>query len=180
MKTKRILLVGLALMGLAFTLANNWIVDSKKAQVEFIVNGPFGEVNGHFSGLRSTINFDENNLSASTILASVDVMTIETGNRLRNEHLREKAEWFNAAKYEQITIKSRQIRKTGEGYQLTADLTIKGITKSVDIPFSFTLKDNSGEFKSQFKINREDFGVGNSGGGVGNVVTIRLDIPVSR
>jgi len=51
--------------------ANKWNANAAAAQIKFSIKGPFGTVNGNLSGLKSTILFDENNLTASSIRASV-------------------------------------------------------------------------------------------------------------
>lgn len=181
MKTRTTLWIGCLTMAvMAFTFAANWTVDTQKAKVEFTANGPFGKVNGSFSGLKSKIIFDENNLPGSSIQASVDVNTIQTGVGLRDKDLTGKEEWFNAAKYPQITIQSKQIEKTASGYKITGDLTMKGVTKSVLIGFTFTPAGNGGVFHSLFTLNREDYGVGKNGGSVGKEISITLDVPVTK
>src|SRR5882724_8367506 len=64
--------------------ANKWNANAAAAQIKFSIKGPFGTVNGNLSGLKSTILFDENNLTASSIRASVDTKSISTGIKLRN------------------------------------------------------------------------------------------------
>lgn len=180
MKTRVLLWISAVIILSAFKIIQSWTADSQKCSVEFWVTGPFGAVNGSFSGLKSNIVFDEKNLEGSSITASVEVNTIETGNNLRNKDLRLKKEWFNAAHYPQIVIQSRQIQKTGNGYKLIGNLTIKGITKPVEIPFRFTPANNGGLFLSNFQINRDDFGIGKSGGGVAQDVTVKLVVPVTK
>ena len=181
MKTKTIIFLVLLLAALAFAfIADNWKVDAAKAKVEFTADGPFGKVNGSFSGMKSAINFNPDNLASSSITASIVVNTIETGIGLRNKDLRDKEEWFNAAKYPQITIQSKQFRKVSNGYEMSADLTMKGVTKPIMIAFMFTPAGNGGLFISQFAVNREDFKVGSPGGSVGKEVNIKLEIPVTK
>jgi polyisoprenoid-binding protein YceI len=60
------------------------------------------------------------------------------------------------------------------------ELTIKGVTKPAEIPFTFTSDGNSGVFKGHFTIKREDFNVGKPGGSVGSLVTINLVVPVKK
>jgi polyisoprenoid-binding protein YceI len=178
MKMKIIFFTLIAGTALAFTLVD-WTVDTHQAKVEFTATGPTGQVNGSFSGLKATIKFDPDNLLASEILASVEVNTIETGIGLRDKDLKQKKEWFNVVQYPEITIRSKQIQKVGEGYTLTADLTMKGVTKQIDIPFTFTPTGNGGLFKAQFQISRDDFGLGNSAM-VGKAVIIKLEVPVNK
>ena len=180
MKSRAFILFMISIGLVAFAAVQTWVADAQKAKVQFVAKGPFGKVNGHFTGLKSEIIFDENNLAASSIRASVDVKTIETGIGLRNKDLSEKEEWFNAGKFPEITVKSDKIEKISSGYKLTGSLTMKGVTKPVLIAFSFTKTDAGGNFSGQFTINRADFGVGKSGGIVANEVSIMLDIPVTK
>ena len=64
--------------------------DTANAKVNFTVDGPFGTVHGSFTGLEATINFNEKNLSNSSIVASIDAKTVSTGVSLRNSDLRNK------------------------------------------------------------------------------------------
>jgi polyisoprenoid-binding protein YceI len=180
MKTKTIAIAAIIFTGLAFTYITNWTVDTAKSKVTFTANGPLGKVDGSFGGLKTNIQFDENNLAASSIHASIEVNTIETGIGLRNKDLRDKPEWFDAAKYPQLTIQSKAIKKLDSGYKMDADLTIKGVTKPVIIAFSFTPAGNGGLFMSQFTLNREDFGLGKSGGSVAKEVSVKLEVPVNK
>jgi polyisoprenoid-binding protein YceI len=172
------LLLTLAITALPF--ADKWTPDTAKAKISFAVKGPFGTVHGNFSGLTATIQFSEKDLAGSSLLASVEVKTISTGIKLRNSDLRDKEVWFNAAKYPKITFKSKKIEKTAKGYKALGDLTLKGTTKSIEIPFTFTVKGSTGVFKSQFEINRQDYHLGKEGGSVGNTVTINLEVPVKK
>src|SRR6185295_3590872 len=69
------------------TVVTSWNADPSKAEISFEVSGPFGKVHGDLSGLKSTIQFDENNLAASSFKASVDPKSISTGIGLRNHDL---------------------------------------------------------------------------------------------
>ena len=162
--------------------AHSWTVDAAKAKVLFTVKGPFpfGTVHGSFTGLKSTIRFDENDLAGSAISASIDAKTVSTGIGLRNKDLRTKEEWLNTDKYPEISFKSGKIEKASSGYKAVGELTLKGTTRPVEIPFTFTASGNSGVFKGKFAINREDYKVGKPGGSVGSMVNIELEIPVNK
>jgi polyisoprenoid-binding protein YceI len=159
--------------------AGGWHADVSKSQITFNVKGPFGKVDGSFSGLKSTILFDKNNLASSSIRASVDPNTIKTGIKLRDKDL-QKEKYLNSDNYSLISFRSEKIQKNGNGYIAVGDLTLKGITRRVEIPFSFSEKGNSGIFKANFDIQRQDFNVGKKGGSIGNTVNINLDVPVTK
>jgi polyisoprenoid-binding protein YceI len=157
----------------------NWKVDSAKAKVNFSLHGPFGTVHGSFTGLEATINFNEKSYASGSITASIDAKTVSSGVSLRNSDLRNKEEWLNTDKYPRITFKSKKIEKTDKGYKAIGELTIKSVTKPVEIPFTFTGKEGSGTFNGQFTIKREDYQIGKPGGSVGDVITIVLVVPVT-
>jgi polyisoprenoid-binding protein YceI len=173
---KHILGVSTAVAGLIFS--GNWKADTANARINFTVEGIFGLVHGSFTGLQATIQFNEKDLSNSSFSASVDAKTVSTGISLRNSDLRNKEEWFNTEKYPRISFQSKKIEKTSSGYKAMGDLTIKGITKPIEMPFTFTTKDATGVFQSQFTLQRNDFQLGKPGGTVGSVITVILNVPV--
>lgn len=177
MKIARIITRSVVIAGLAF--APNWNVDTTKAKVEFSIKGPFGTVHGNFSGLKADIKFDEKAPGNSSISATVDTKTISTGIGMRNHDLK-KEEWFDADKYSTIEYHAKKVEKNGSGYKAIGELTMKGVTKPIEIPFTFTRSGSTGVFKGQFKVNREDFKVGKPRSSVGDEVTISLDVPVKQ
>ena len=156
-----------------------WNVDAAAAQIKFKVKGPFGTVDGSLGGLKSTIYFDKDNLASSSIRASTEAKSISTGIKLRNNDL-QKEKYFNSDKYPLLSFQSDKIQKSGTGYKAIGDLTIKGVTKKVEIPFSFSEKGNTGVFKGSFSIQRQDYGIGTQGGFIGNMVSIDLEVPVTK
>ncbi len=77
-----------------------------------------------------------------------------------------------------MSLKSTSILKNGSDYTGTFDFTIKGITKSIKIPFSFTQTGNKGTFKAKFDINRKDWKIGGNTLGMADKVTINLSLNV--
>ena len=156
-----------------------WNINAADAQIKFSVKGPFGKVDGNLSGLKSTILFDKDDLSASSIHASTEARSISTGIKLRNKDL-QKEKYFNSDKYPLLSFQSDKIEKSGAGYKAVGDLTIKGVTKKAEIPFSFSEKRNTGVFKGSFSIQRQDFGIGKQGGSIGSTVSIDLEVQVTK
>jgi polyisoprenoid-binding protein YceI len=178
MRTKMILLPLVLLIG---SESANWNADASKAKVEFSIKGPLGTVHGNFTGLKATIQFDVKDPGAGSISASIDPKTVSTGIGMRNHHLRSEEQYLNTDKYPLISFRSKKIEKTGNGYTANGELTLKGVTKPVQIPFTFSPSGNSGVFKGQFVIKRGDFNIGGKpGGSVGDDITISLEIPVSQ
>jgi polyisoprenoid-binding protein YceI len=176
MKISAILFAAVLAAGFIVT----WKADASKAKVAFGIKGPFGTVHGNFTGLKASIQFDEQHPENGSISASIDPNTISTGIGLRNHDLKHEEKWFNTAKYPTINYKSTKIEKSANGFTAMGDLTLKGVTKPVRILFTFSPEGNSGVFKGEFTIKREDFGIGDPGGSVGDMVTISLEVPVNK
>jgi polyisoprenoid-binding protein YceI len=135
-------------------------------------------VSGAISGLQANVQFNAANLASSTIEASVDANTINTDNSSRDDHLKSD-EFFDVAHYPKITIKSVSFKhKSAGNYTGIFNLAIKGKTKQVEIPFTIAQKGNALEFKSSFKLNRLDYGIGESSMVLSDDVTVNIDAEV--
>lgn len=130
---------------------------------------------GSIGGLQTKVHFNPSGLNSSTLEASVDVNTINTENSSRDEHLRSE-DFFDAAHFSKISLKSISFKhKGGDNYTGRFLLTIKGRTKQIDIPFTFSDRDNMISFKGTFKLNRLDFGVGSKSMILADEVTVNID-----
>ncbi len=130
-----------------------------KADVKFKIRNAGINVSGSFEGFKGKIIFSPDNLAGSRLIGIIQTATINTGIKGRDRHLR-KEDFFHAIKYPVIKMKSTKIAKEGSKYVAYFDLTIKGVTKKVKVPFTYTKSGNSGTFNAYFEINRRDFGVG--------------------
>jgi polyisoprenoid-binding protein YceI len=109
----------------------------------------------------------------------------------RDKHLRT-ADFFEVEKYPEMTFKSTRVERKGKGHVLHGDLTLKGVTKPVAIPFTITGAIVDGRGNTRFgvdgttTINRRDFGItwghalAAGGFDVGNEVTIKLQLEVIK
>ncbi len=160
------------LLASAFAVLSLKPVDSEDA-VTFVIKNLGINTKGELSGLKGTIEWNEDSPAVSRMAITVAVSTLNTGIDTRDNHLK-KEEWFDAEHYPELKIASNSIAKTSTGYTLNATLTIKDISKNISFPFTATKKpDGSYLFSGKFTINRRDFGVG------GNSVTLSDNVDVS-
>jgi polyisoprenoid-binding protein YceI len=136
-------------------------------------------VDGKFSGIAAAIKFDENDLENSSIYASVKATTVNTGIGKRDEHLR-KEEYFHVDKYPKIEMRSTSFTKTAKGFNGQFDVTIKGKTKNISVPFTFDNQGSTGKFKGNLKLDRLDFEVGESGFVLDDDVKIDISLSVKK
>jgi len=144
-------------------------------------------VSGRFKDFTGTIHFDDKDVTKSSVEFKAKVESIDTGVEARDKHLRT-ADFFEVAKYPEMTFKSTRVERKGKGYVLSGDLTLKGVTRQVALPFTITgaIKDGRGNTRfgiaAQTKIDRRDYGItwghALAGGGfdVGHDVAIDLHL----
>lgn len=143
-------------------------------------------VRGRFKDFTGTIHYDAD-ATKSSVEFTAKVESIDTGVTGRDNHLRT-ADFFDVAKFPEITFKSTKVEKKGNGYLVHGDFTLKGVTKQISFPFNISgaIKDNRGNMRfgvaAETKINRRDYGITwgakmpNGGLNVGDEVVIELQL----
>jgi polyisoprenoid-binding protein YceI len=148
-------------------VTTTWKIDPAHSGADFKVKHMMiSHVKGSFSGLSGTLIENPADPTQSTVEATVDISTIATGDAQRDAHLKS-ADFFDAETYPQMTFKSAEVIKKGEGeYAVTGDLTLHGVTR----PVTFAVEGPSAPGKDPWgntriglsattKINRKDFGL---------------------
>jgi polyisoprenoid-binding protein YceI len=168
-------------------LTGTWKVDAAHSDVSFAVRHMMiSKVRGQFTGFDATI-VTAGDPAASSVEATIDLSSIDTGNAQRDEHIRS-ADFFEVEKYPTMTYRSTGLRADGENWIVEGDLSLHGVTRSVPLALEvngFTADPYGGQragFSARAEINRRDFGVDISmpmdGGGVvvGDKISISLEI----
>lgn len=128
--------------------------------VKFSVNNAGMEVTGTLGGVTAKITFDEDEPNPDTISVTADPATIQTGITIRDKHLK-RSDYFDIEKYNAIHLTSKSILKGGKNkFKGVFNLTIKGITKSIIIPFNRKYEGEFITYRGEFEINRLDFNLG--------------------
>lgn len=167
-------LIAIVISTSAFTVVNNatsWSVKADAYSVKFTSS----KMEGSFKGLKSELFFDENNLAASKLSASIDANTVNTGNGMRNKHAKQ---GLDAKTFQTVKFVSSAITKTANGYEAAGNLTIKDVTKQIKIPFTFTKNAEGGVFAGTFSVKPAEYNV--TKGGTPEVLDFQLNIPVTK
>ncbi len=169
--------------------AGEYRIDPAHSVLSFsIKHNEIALVRGRFREFSGMINYDDKDITKSSVEVTAKIESINTGVDRRDAHLRT-ADFFDAAKYPEMTFKSTRVERKGDNqYVLHGDFTLRGISKPVAIPFTVTgaIKDGQGNTRfgvaGQTTINRRDFGITwgkpmeNGGLDVGNEVMIDLQL----
>ncbi|WP_052594079.1 YceI family protein [Aureispira sp. CCB-QB1] len=171
---KQLVLLVIALLFAQSNIAQ--IIDTKASKIEFEVSNMGKIVKGTMLNLKGTVNFDANNLEASSFEATADPATVNTESKGRDKHL-QKDDFFGVATYPTVKISSDKISKTEEGYEAEATLTIRDISTKITIPFTVEEKENRQHLTGTFTIQRKEYGLGEKmgAGSIGLDVTVYID-----
>ncbi|ULQ57864.1 YceI family protein [Flavihumibacter rivuli] len=167
------LLCGMASMALAqeFNLVEN------RSRVAFSIRNFGFTVDGSIKGLSGKAVFDPSRPEHSVFNAMIEPSTINTGNTMRDGHLR-KAEYFDVDQFPKIILRSSTIQAgSKEGTFIFAGLlTIKGVSKPIRFPFFARKQAGGWLFEGGFDLNRRDFGVGGKSLSMADKVTVQLSV----
>ncbi|WP_345954499.1 YceI family protein [Mucilaginibacter sp. PAMB04168] len=151
-----------------------------KSAVNYEIKNLGIKTTGKLGGLQADIIFDKANLATSTIEATIDVNTIDSDNAMRDNHLKAE-DYFDVEHYPKIVMKSTAFKhRGGNNFVGNFNMTIKGKTKPVEVPFTYIESANAGLFKGSFKINRHDFGVGGKSMVLADEATVDLVVETSK
>lgn len=143
-----------------------WGVDPTHSEVQFKVRHlVISTVTGYFKSFDIKASVEDDDWTNAQANFSADIDSIDTGQEQRDGHLKS-ADFFDAENHPQLTFASTAIRKVSDDtFKLTGDLTIKGITKPIelDVAYGGETGDFYGNHKAGFevtgKIKRKDYGL---------------------
>ena len=167
--------------------AGTWTLDPTHSEITFSVRHlAISKVRGSFKKFDVTVVAGENPLD-TTVTASVDVASVDTNQKDRDGHL-QTSDFFLIEQYPTMDFVSTGITRDGDDFELTGDLTLRGVTKSIVLKGEFggITTDGYGQTKAgaaaTTKIDRTEFGVnwnaalGAGGLTLGNDVTINIEL----
>ncbi len=174
--------------GYEIPAAGSYTIDAAHTSVEFVARHlMITKVRGRFSEVSGTITI-EDEPELSHVEVEIGMASVDTGNGDRNAHLRS-ADFFDVENHPAMSFRSSGLQKTKSGkFQLTGELTIRGVTRPVafDVEFDGATPSPFGDeriaFTAEAEVNREDWGltwnVALEAGGVLVSKTARIEISV--
>lgn len=181
------LLLAVVAIGGSALAADEYKIDPVHSMVGFNVKHMMvSTVHGRFNDFSGQIVYDDKDVSKSSVKVAIKAASINTDNTGRDNDLRG-ANFLDVEKFPEITFQSKTVEKKGDGYVAHGTLTIHGVAKDVDLPFTLSgpLATPRGKVMGAdagLTINRMDYGVSWSrsldGGGlvVSNEVKIELNV----
>jgi polyisoprenoid-binding protein YceI len=164
-------------------IAGTWTIDPAHTTVSFVVRHLMSRVRGTFSEVSGQI-ITRSDLSESTASATIAVSSVGTGNEMRDNHLRS-ADFFEAERHPVMSFVSTGLRPADGSWLMSGELTIRNVTRSVDLEVEFLGTDPTGlqgeariGFSARGTISRRDFGItfGLAADGTKIVLADKVDI----
>jgi polyisoprenoid-binding protein YceI len=147
--------------------------------VSFRIKNAGITVNGKFSGLKAELIFSPDKLATSKLKGSVETETLHTGIGMRDKTIKDE-HYLDAEKHKLIEISSVKLYPKDIYYAGLFNVTIKGITKEIEIPFEFIPYGDEADFNGSFTINRRDFEVGGSSMTMSDELTVTIKIKAKK
>jgi polyisoprenoid-binding protein YceI len=174
------------------TYNGTWTIDPGHTRVGFVArHAMVTKVRGSFEDVAGTIVIDAANPSGSTASVAVALASVNTGSADRDAHLRS-PDFFDVEVNREMTFTSTTVKHEGDSFVLLGDLTIKGVTRPIEIEFEPTgvVTDPFGNvragFEGEAELSRKEFGlvwnVALEAGGVlvSDKIKIQLDVSATR
>jgi polyisoprenoid-binding protein YceI len=184
MKKLFLLMVAMMATSSLALAADTYTIDGAHSSAQFAVKHmAISTVRGRFADVSGTILFDSAAPEKSSVTAVIKSASLTTDNATRDKHLNS-PDFFDTAKYPEITFKSTSIRKAGgDKYVAVGNLTIRDVTKQVEIPFTLALgKGMKGEprlgAEGSLTIDRTDYSVSYDAKGMVVSKDVKIDLSI--
>src|SRR5215217_6763637 len=168
-------------------MTNVWNFDPAYTTVEFVIRNLWFNVKGRFRDFEGVIVLDEEDVSRSSVTATIRAGNIDTGSKRRDKHLLLR-EFFDVEKFPEIEFKSTSVRrgKDRDALDLEGELTIKD--KTVPIALAVNVMDRSrapsGEefvyYSATTELDRCAFGINYGPGFIGRRLRVHINVQASN
>lgn len=179
-----------ALVPFSQAQTSTWTIDPAHSGADFQVKHlAVSTVRGSITGVKGTVILDEKNFENSSVTATLDATTVNTSNDRRNAHIKG-PDFFDVEKFPTLTFKSTKITTSNGKHQITGDLTLAGVTKSVTLDVDGPAPPQKGQrgglvsgFSATGMIKRTDFNFGQktpASAAISDEVKFTIDVEIDK
>ena len=168
---------------------STWIIDPGHSSVAFTIRHlAVSNVHGTITGVKGTVLLDEKDVTKSSVTATMESATVNTGSDRRDKDLRS-PDFFNVEKSPTIAFKSTAVTRNGGKLQLIGDLTLNGVTKPITMDLDSPtppVTQKNGKVMSGFSatgmVKRADYNFGSKYTAplLGDDVKLTIDVEISK
>ena len=169
-----------ALLSASGTAADTkYALSGDNTKLEFTGTKKGGKHDGGFKKLTGTATVTDSKFDTLKIEVEIETDSLYADDAKLTGHLKN-SDFFGVKDNPKATFKTTKVEKTDKGYNVTGDLTMIGKTKAVTFPATISEKDGVLSLKSDFKIDRTQWGMNYGKGMIDNDVAIRLAVSAKK
>lgn len=155
----------------------NWTVVQDESHLKFTAKQEGKPFTGEFKTFDADIKFDLDNLDASMVTVTIPLVQVDAGTRDRNSTLPDKV-WFSTKKFPEAVFESNDITSVGgNDYLAKGTLTLKGLSKNLDLPFSLDITDQA-VMTSNITLDRTVWNVGEDPWNTDEWVSLAVELDI--
>jgi len=164
----------------AETTVGNWAIQPESSHIQFSAEQEGKAFTGKFGEFSGVIDFDPAMPEAGSVKITVPLKSVEAGSNDRNSTLPEKV-WFSVKTHPMAVYTSTNISAKGDGFIAKGELTLKGISVPLDLPFDLDVDGGTAVMTSNVEMDRTKWNVGASPWDTDEWVsrTVKLDLKVT-
>jgi polyisoprenoid-binding protein YceI len=159
--------------------ATDFPLTGGNTKVEFVGTKPNGKHTGGFAKLDGKATVEATEPASLKIDVTIETDSLYSDDPKLTAHLKA-PDFFSVKDYPKATFKSTKVEKTAAGYAVTGDLTLLGKTKSVTMPAAVTATADALTLKSEFRINKTDWGMTYGKGKIDDEVTLKVNVTAKK
>ncbi|WP_277962700.1 YceI family protein [Pseudomonas sp. RIT-To-2] len=153
-------------------------LQADKSNVAFTYQQMGVSMDGHFKKMSGQVSFDPAHPESAKASLDIDLASVDTGSPENDDEVVGKS-WFNTASFPKGHFELTSLTpKGGNKYDVAGKLSIKGISKDVVAPATFTEQGNTGVFEGTFVLKRGDYSIGEGEWSSFDVVANEINIKV--
>jgi polyisoprenoid-binding protein YceI len=138
--------------------ATAYAFDGKDSKVSFVGAKVTGKHDGSFGTFTGSIKIPGTDIEKGSVSASIDTASVTSDDEKLTGHLKS-PDFFDVEKFPKATFESTGVKKAGDAYTITGNLTLHGVTKSITFPAKIAVAGDDVTVDADFTINRKDFGI---------------------
>ncbi|HWU50254.1 MAG TPA: YceI family protein [Asticcacaulis sp.] len=163
----------------AATAAPLWTVDKSASKIAFSTTFSGEAINGAFSAYTTNIAFDPAHLDVSHVKVSIDLTSVASGDGDRDSSLRSDS-FFNVDSFPKAVFEAAKFSQSDATHFVAhGKLTLHGVTKPCDLPFTLTIKGKNAQVSGATDIDRTAFGVGTGDWAKTDAVPAKAHVAIS-
>ncbi len=172
-----VILLSLAIFSAADAGATTWRAVPEQSEISFEATQMGAAFTGRFSDFQADIRFDPSNLADASATVLIAIASVDTRNDDRDSQI-VGPDWFDSAAFPLARFETTAFRRDGTAYVARARLTLRDVTREVELPFTLEIDERNALMTGELVVNRTAFGIGRGQwmdtSVVGDEVTIRI------